>query len=72
MQVLWDSFGPRRLIYSSNWPQVEARSSFEVEHRCKVAFFKTKGEEAELLFFSENAKRLYRWGEKKTIAASAL
>lgn len=71
MNVLWDCFGPSRLIYASNWPQVEARSSFEVEHRCKVAFFKTKSEEAERQFFAGNARRLYRWGEPKTPVAAA-
>jgi predicted TIM-barrel fold metal-dependent hydrolase len=60
--VVWNAFGAERLIYASNWPQIERVSDFATEHRIVACYFSEKGADAERKFFWKNAKRVYRWG----------
>ena len=59
--VVWNAFGVERLIYASNWPQIEHVSDFATEHRIVACYFSEKGAEAEEKFFWRNAKRVYGW-----------
>ena len=63
LDVLWNVFGEDRLIYGSNWPQIERVSTFAVAHRIVARFFQAKGIEATEKFFWKNAKAAYRWAE---------
>jgi len=61
LDVLWDAFGEDRLIYGSNWPQIEAVSDFATEHGIVADYFGEKGEEATGKFFWKNASTVYRF-----------
>jgi predicted TIM-barrel fold metal-dependent hydrolase len=43
LEALWDAFGARRLIFASNWPQIEAVSDFGAALRIVADFFGGKG-----------------------------
>ena len=61
LDVLWHAFGPDRLIYASNWPQIERVSDFHTAHSIVSRYFAEKGSEAEEKFFWRNASQVYRW-----------
>ena len=62
IDVVWNAFGVERLIYASNWPQIERVSDFATEHQIVAQYFAGKGTRAEEHFFWKNAKRVYKWG----------
>ncbi len=62
IDVVWNAFGTERLIYASNWPQIERVSDFATAHRIVADYFAEKGAEAEENFYWRNAKRMYKWG----------
>ena len=64
LDVLWDAFGEDRLIYGSNWPQIEAVSDFATAQRIVASYFESKGGEAGEKFFWKNAKAAYRYVER--------
>eukprot|EP01051_Picozoa_sp_SAG22_P006125 SAG22_NODE_390_length_11235_cov_26.293732_5_plen_158_part_00 len=75
LDVLWDAFGPSRLIYASNWPQIEARSTFRDEFEIVKTYFERKGEAASAAFFAGNARAVYRWdlpSPKPPVSVSSL
>ncbi|MEE1296287.1 MAG: amidohydrolase family protein [Bifidobacterium sp.] len=49
-----DTFGPKRVLYSSNWPVVELNSSFDAHFELMLDLF---GEDED--FFRDNAVRAY-------------
>lgn len=59
LDVLWDAFGADRLIYASNWPQIERCSDFPTAHGIAAAYFGRKGTEASEKFFWKNAAVAY-------------
>ena len=61
LDVLWDAFGEDRLVYGSNWPQIEAVSDYATMQRIVAAYFQAKGPEAAEKVFWKNAKSAYRW-----------
>ena len=61
LDVLWDAFGEDRLVYGSNWPQIEAVSDFGTAHRIVADYFGEKGEVATSKFFWKNASAAYRF-----------
>jgi L-fuconolactonase len=64
LNVLWDAFGEDRLIYGSNWPQIEAVSDFATAQRIVTSYFEGKGSEAGDKFFWKNAGAAYRYVER--------
>lgn len=62
LDVVWNAFGAERLIYASNWPQIEAFSDFATHHHILAHYFSEKGTDAEENFFWKNAQRMYQWG----------
>ena len=64
LDVLWDTFGEDRLIYGSNWPQIEAVSDLATAHEIVARYFSEKGEEASEKFFSKNAEGAYRLADR--------
>ena len=64
LDVLWDAFGSTRLIYASNWPQIERVSDFATAHRIVAHYFEGRGSEAVENYFYENSKIIYRWEER--------
>ena len=62
--VLWDAFGEDRLIYASNWPQIERVSDYPTVQRIVSEYFGGKGDEAVQKFFWKNAKAAYKYVDR--------
>ena len=69
LEAVWGAFGPRRLLFASNWPQIEQTThgigAFESDFNAVRTFFEGKGRAAAAAFFAGNAKELYRWGPQQ-------
>jgi L-fuconolactonase len=61
---LWESFGPDRLIYGSNWPVSDRAAPYEVVFGIVRDYFSTKGSEACEKYFWKNSRDAYRWIER--------
>lgn len=61
---LWESFGPDRLVYGSNWPVSDRGAPYEVVFGLVRDYFSTKGSEACEKYFWKNSKDVYRWIER--------
>ena len=61
LDVLWDAFGADRLLYGSNWPQIERVSDFDTAHALVAQYFGEKGSVVEENFFGKNAQRIYKF-----------
>lgn len=62
---LWESFGPDRLIYGSNWPVSDRGAPYEVVFGLVRDYFSTKGSEACEKYFWRNSLAAYRWIERR-------
>lgn len=62
---LWESFGPDRLIYGSNWPVSDKGGSYDVVFGIVREFFGSKGNEACEKYFWKNSQAAYRWVERR-------
>ncbi|MEI6232793.1 MAG: amidohydrolase family protein [Planctomycetota bacterium] len=60
----WNSFGPDRLIYASNWPVCEKGGSYVDQFKIVSDYFSAKGADVCEKFFWKNASIAYRWVEK--------
>lgn len=69
LDVLWECFGPERLIFGSNWPVSERFASFATVHAVVNDYFNTKGAAAARSYFHDNARRVYRFAERKALSA---
>ena len=75
LDVLWEAFGPERLIYGSNWPVCD-RVGFSAEvYGDQLAllreYFAQKGRGAVEGFFWRNALAAYRYDTRAASAESA-
>ncbi|MES2597324.1 MAG: amidohydrolase family protein [Verrucomicrobiota bacterium] len=61
---LWESFGPDRLVYGSNWPVSDRGAPHDVVFGLVHIYFSIKGSEACEKFFWKNSKDVYRWIER--------
>lgn len=61
LDTLWRVFGEDRLIFGSNWPVSDRGAPLETVVHLVREYFLGKGERAARKFFSENARRAYRW-----------
>ncbi|MBK8092571.1 MAG: amidohydrolase family protein [Verrucomicrobiaceae bacterium] len=62
---LWESFGPDRLIYGSNWPVSDKGGSYDVVFGIVREYFGSKGSEACEKYFWKNSQAAYRWAERR-------
>lgn len=62
---LWETFGPDRLIYGSNWPVSDKGAPYDVVFKVVDEYFRGKGEEACEKYFWKNSLAAYRWVERK-------
>lgn len=62
---LWESFGPDRLIYGSNWPVSDRGATYDVVFKIVDEYFRAKGSEACEKYFWKNSQTAYRWIERK-------
>jgi L-fuconolactonase len=65
LDVMWESFGPDRLIYGSNWPVSERFAPLGRVQQIVNDYFDAKGREASGKVFAKNAQTAYRWVERK-------
>lgn len=64
IDVVWDSFGPDRLVYGSNWPVSARFASLATVQALVHDYFADQGTTALRKVFSENARRVYRWVDR--------
>lgn len=65
LDVVWDAFGDDRLIYGSNWPVCERAESYATLQQLVIDYVTPKGKETLQKFFAGNAKRVYKWIDRK-------
>jgi L-fuconolactonase len=58
---MWEMFGPKRLIYGSNWPVSERFAPLATVQGIVADYFHSHGRQAEEQVFSQSAKAAYRW-----------
>jgi L-fuconolactonase len=61
LDEMWETFGPDRLIYGSNWPVSDRLAPYDAVFRVVRDYFAARGESASEKFFAQNSKRAYRW-----------
>lgn len=62
---LWETFGPDRLIYGSNWPVSDKGAPYATVFNIVDSYFTSKGAEAREKYFWKNSLAAYRWKERK-------
>lgn len=62
LDLLWQIFGSRRLLYGSNWPVCERAGDFAVGLNVVKLYFGEKGDVAYDRFFRHNAQEVYKIG----------
>ncbi len=60
LDVLWEEFGSRRLVYGSNWPVTKKSGDYASFVRLVGEYFAEKGEESSERYFWRNAVEAYR------------
>ena len=66
LDVLWDAFGEDRLVYGSNWPNVEQIGPYSQELAITSGYFREKGDDAAEKFLWRNAKAAYKWIDRSS------
>jgi predicted TIM-barrel fold metal-dependent hydrolase len=61
---LWETFGPDRLIYGSNWPVCELVAPMAAARKVLLEYFSSKGASASDRFFRKNSQAAYRWKKR--------
>jgi L-fuconolactonase len=64
LDTLWETLGPDRLIYGSNWPVCLLFSDYVTVQSIVDAYFAAKGPEASNKYFWRNAQAAYKWVER--------
>jgi len=65
LDVVWDAFGDDRLIYGSNWPVSERAADYKMLQQIVLDYVTDRGPDVVVKFFSQNAKRAYKWVERE-------
>ena len=60
-----EMFGPKRLIYGSNWPVSERFASLGTVQGIIGDYFRSHGRWAEEQVFALSAKAAYRWVQRE-------
>ena len=60
LEVLWDNFGEKRLIYGSNWPVTKRTGSYQSYLKLVDQFISSKGQDAREHYYWKNAASAYR------------
>ena len=69
IDILWESFGEERLIFASNWPQIEQVSDYASAFGIVDAYFTGRGPAARDRFFWRNSAAAYQWKARTEAAA---
>ncbi len=65
LDQLWDVFGPRKLIFGSDWPNSDHIAPFPETLRLVERFFSEKDSRSREEFFFSNSKTAYRWQPRR-------
>lgn len=60
LDVLWKEFGPRRMIFASNWPVINKAGDYAAHLKLVRGYLADKGDEANERVFWKNAADVYR------------
>jgi L-fuconolactonase len=58
---LYETFGPDRVIYGSDWPNSDPSAPYTAVLAVVQEYFKTKSREAAEKYFWRNSAKVYRW-----------
>jgi L-fuconolactonase len=61
---LWDTFGPDRLIYGSDWPNSDLWGPYNQVFGIVREYFTAKGPAAADKYFWKNSVAAYRWKKR--------
>jgi predicted TIM-barrel fold metal-dependent hydrolase len=61
LDVLWQLFGARRLVFGSNWPVSERVAPYATVHRVVAEYFTAKGKATAENYFWKNSRAAYGW-----------
>ena len=64
LEAIWESFGPERLIYGSNWPVSERFAPLATVQQLVADCFGAKGQAALERVFWKNALAVYKWVQR--------
>ncbi len=66
LDILWEAFGPRRLVYGSNWPVSDLRGDYAAHRDLVLAYISPKGQAAVEQVMWQNAVELYHLDGRNT------
>ncbi len=61
IDVVWNAFGPEKVIYGSNWPVSDIGADYETLQRLVLEYAVEQGPEATANFCSRNAAKAYKY-----------
>lgn len=61
LDVLWERFGPDRVLFGSNWPVSERVAPYSLVHRVVADYVGARGSSVAERFFWKNSLAAYRW-----------
>jgi L-fuconolactonase len=65
LDEIWETFGPDRLLFASDWTNSEPMGTFGETLGLVQQYFKQKGPEAVEKFFWKNSVAAYRWVKRR-------
>lgn len=64
LALIYDLFGPDRLLYGSDWPNSDNWGTYQEGLAIVKAFFEKKGREVSEKYFLKNSLQAYRWKQR--------
>jgi predicted TIM-barrel fold metal-dependent hydrolase len=61
LELIWETFGPDRLLYGSDWPNSDQWATYSDVFRLANEFISTKGSAAMEKFYWKNSVAAYSW-----------
>lgn len=68
LDVLFELFGPDRVVHATNWPVSERVAPYATVQRIVAEYFSSKGRSVEERYFWRNSHSAYRWIPRGTAA----
>jgi predicted TIM-barrel fold metal-dependent hydrolase len=61
LDQLWATFGEDRVVFGSDWPNIEGDAPVAAEFQIVRAYFASKTQAQRAKYFSANSHRIYKW-----------
>jgi predicted TIM-barrel fold metal-dependent hydrolase len=65
LDALWETFGPDRVIYASNWPVCDLTAPYATVFRIMRDYLADKDQETTERYFWKNAQSAYKWPQRE-------